>query len=309
MERNGYIDLQVNGFGGIDFSSPELSIDGVSQVTRELNRQGTVKFLPTIISSPPQVYEHNLPILASAMKLPEIKDHITGIHLEGPFISKKPGLRGAHKPASITLPDIPLFDRFMKLSGENIKMLTLAAELPGAEQLCRHATKRGVTVSLGHQDATSEDLQRLVDAGAKSLTHLGNGIPRKIDRHNNPLWAGIANDDLTAMIITDGHHLPLPLLKTIIRTKGMDRIVVVSDSSPVAGLNPGNYKTFGQIVRLERNGRLSIPRTGYLAGSSATMKKCITYLEETGLLSEQELEKAGIHNPARLIGLPFENEL
>ncbi len=308
MKRNGLVDLQVNGFAGIDFSSPGLTLDDIMLVTRELNHRGTVKFLPTILSSPPEVYEHNLPLFARALELPEIREHIPGLHLEGPFISKKPGIRGAHKPASIVLPHIPLFDRFMKLSGENIKMVTLAAELPGAERLCRHATKCGVTVSLGHQDATSEDLQRLVKAGAKSLTHLGNGIPKKISRHDNPVFAGMANDDLTAMIITDGHHLPLPLLKSMIRAKGSDRIIVVSDSSPVAGLKPGTYRTFGQIVHLEPGGRIYLPRTGYLAGSSATMKQCIAYLESTGLLSEEELDKVGIHNPLRLIGLSPENE-
>lgn len=303
MKRDGFVDLQVNGFGGIDFSSPDLTLDDIIHVTRELNHQGTAKFLPTIVSSPPVIYAHNLPLFARAMELPEIKEHIPGIHLEGPFISKKPGIRGAHKPASIILPDIPLFDRLMELSGENIKMLTLAAELPGAEQLCRFATKHGVTVSLGHQDASPEDLQRLVRAGAKALTHLGNGIPKKIDRHDNPLVAGLANDDLVAMIITDGHHLPLPLLKTIIRTKGIDGIVVVSDSSPVAGLKPGKYKTFGQVVRLERGGKLFIPGTGYLAGSSATMRQCIEYLENSGLLNEEELKRVSIHTPSALIGI------
>jgi len=105
------------------------------------------------------------------------------------------------------------------------------------------------------------------------------------------------------MIITDGHHLSLDILKTIIRTKGIDKIIVVSDSSPVAGLQPGNYKAYGQIVHLDPGGRLYIPRTGYLAGSSATMKHCIDYLDATGLLNDEELERVGIHNPLRLIGL------
>ena len=157
------------------------------------------------------------------------------MHLEGPFISKNPGTRGAHKPNWIIPPDLAVFDRYMELAKGKIKMLTMAAELPGADRLCKHATNHGVIVSLGHQDATAEDLQRLVDAGARSLTHLGNGIPMEVPRHNNPVIAGMANDNLTAMIITDGHHLPVHLIKTIIRVKGVDRIVVVSDSSPIAG--------------------------------------------------------------------------
>jgi N-acetylglucosamine-6-phosphate deacetylase len=307
METVGFVDLQVNGYGGVDFASPDLDLEMIVSATRKLGKEGTTVFLPTLISGPPGIYERNLPILAEALELPEIKDHLPGLHLEGPFISKNPGTRGAHNPSWIIPPDIGLFDRFFELAHGKIKMLTLAAELPGADLLCKHATNLGVTVSLGHQDATADDLERLVEAGAKSLTHLGNGIPREISRHDNPVIAGMANDDLTAMIITDGHHLPPPLVKTMIRAKGIDRIVVVSDSSPLAGLPPGDYEAFGQPVRYEKGGRLVIPDTGYLAGSSATMKQCMEYLHTSDLVTEEERVTVGIRNPLKLIGLSHEN--
>lgn len=303
MKTDGFVDLQVNGFGGIDFASPDLDLEKIVLVTRKLSSEGTAIYLPTIISSPPEVYERNLPILAEALELPEIKDQIPGLHLEGPFISKKSGTRGAHNPSWIIPPEISVFDRFMELAKGKIKMLTLAAGIPGADLLCRHVTQLGVTVSLGHQDATAEDLQRLVEAGARSLTHLGNGIPDKISRHENPVFAGLANDDLTAMIITDGHHLPLPLIKTIIKAKGIDKIVVVSDSSPIAGLPPGDYESYGNPVRYEPGGRLHILNTDYLAGSTATMKECINYLGASDFVTEEDLVTVGFHNPLKLIGL------
>lgn len=307
MKANGFIDLQVNGFKGIDFSSPDLTLDKVVHVTHELVRQGTAGYLPTVVTSPMHIYEHNLPLLAQAMELDATKDRILGLHLEGPFISREAGIRGAHNPSWIIPPDISRFNRYMELAKGRIRMLTIAADVPGAEDLCRHATKMGVAVSLGHHNATSGDLERMVEAGAKSLTHLGNGIPEQIPRHENPVFAGLANDDLSAMIITDGHHLPLSLIKTIIRAKGISGIVIVSDSSPIAGLPPGEYEALSNRVRLEPDGKLFNPETGYLVGSSATMKQCIEFLERCDFLTEEDLVTVGFRNPLELIGVSSDN--
>jgi N-acetylglucosamine-6-phosphate deacetylase len=151
--------------------------------------------------------------------------------------------------------------------------------------------------------AKEEDLSKLVQAGAVSLTHLGNGVPRLLDRHENPVWAGLANDDLTAIIITDGHHLPASLLKTIIRTKGSERCVIVSDATFPAGLEPGRYHVLGHDVVLDETGLLYDPQTGYLAGSSAMMLDCMNHLSSLDLVSMNELLAMGFYNPLKLIGL------
>jgi N-acetylglucosamine-6-phosphate deacetylase len=151
--------------------------------------------------------------------------------------------------------------------------------------------------------ATGEDLHRLAQSGATSLTHLGNGVPAILPRHENPIWAGLANDDLVAMIITDGHHLPASLLKTIIRAKGVDRCVVVSDASSVSGLKPGTYDFLGEKVVLEENGRLHDPNTGYFAGSSSTMLECMNHLASLNVVGVDELLAMGFGNPLKLIGL------
>jgi len=124
-----------------------------------------------------------------------------------------------------------------------------------------------------------------------------------LPRHNNPIWAGLADDNLVAMIITDGHHLPASLLKTIIRMKDSDKCIVVSDVSPLAGLPPGTYQSMGQQAVLEPTGRIYNPATGYQVGSSATMLQCMNHLASLNLLSLEELLKMGCHNPLRLIGL------
>ncbi|MEX2395957.1 MAG: hypothetical protein WD491_02985, partial [Balneolales bacterium] len=186
-------------------------------------------------------------------------------------------------------------------SGESIKLLTIAAEIEGAEALCKHAVKLGITVSLGHQMATESDLLKLTKSGAQYLTHLGNGIPRIIDRHNNPIWAGLANDNLSAMIIPDGHHLPSSIIKSIIRTKGVSKVIVVSDAAPIAGLPSGMYNTLGNEVILEESGKLYNANTGYLVGSSSTMIDCLNYLLSLDLLTTNELLDLGFYNPLRAL--------
>lgn len=302
MDIPGFVDLQVNGYKGIDFSNPDLTEKDFILACRELVHHGTVAFLPTIITSSASTFERNLRLMSGSMKQEDLKSSILGFHVEGPFISEKDGARGAHNSEWVRRPDISFLDKLYKWSGESIKLLTISADVEGAADLCRYATTElGITVSVGHHMATEEDLEKAAASGARSLTHLGNGIPRLLPRHHNPLWAGLANDRLSAMIIADGHHIPASIVKTIIRTKGVSKVIVVSDASPIAGLPPGNYNTLGNDVILEASGRLYNPETGYLVGSSSTMLDCMNYLLSLDLLSFEELIDVGFYNPLQLI--------
>ena len=303
MKIPGLVDLQVNGYHGVDFSSGDLTQADFIRACRGLFEVGTTAFLPTMVTSPEDVYEHNLPIMAEVIDMPEFAGRLLGIHLEGPFISAEEGTRGAHNAEWVKEPDTALLDRLINWGGEKVKLLTIAAEPAGAEELARYATDRGIAVSLGHQAADEEDLDKLVHAGAVALTHLGNGVPALLPRHNNPVWAGLAEDALLATIITDGNHLPPSILKTIIKTKGPARCIVISDATSLAGYEPGTYKTLGHKVVLEENGRLYDPETGYMCGSSATMLKCMNHLASLDLASPDELIAMGFHNPLKLIGV------
>ncbi|SMO62720.1 N-acetylglucosamine-6-phosphate deacetylase [Fodinibius sediminis] len=304
MNIPGFVDLQVNGYKGIDFSNPELTEEEFTAACHALLDHGTVAFLPTIITSSAETFERNLRLMARSIIDNDLRESIPGFHVEGPFISGEDGARGAHNAEWVRKPDINFLQKLDEWSGGNIKLLTIAAETEGADDLCRYATDNlGITVSLGHQMAGENDLDKLAHSGARSLTHLGNGIPRLLPRHHNPLWAGIGNDDLTAMIIADGHHLPPAILKAIIRTKGTSKIIVVSDASPIAGLPPGTYNTLGNDVILEESGLLHNPETGYLVGSSSSMLECMNYLKTLDLLSGEELARVGFYNPLELIGI------
>jgi N-acetylglucosamine-6-phosphate deacetylase len=297
----GFVDVQVNGFLGVSFSGGEITETDFIRVSKELLKRGTAAFLPTVITSSEEDYKRDLGIIAKAMKAPELQGRVLGIHAEGPFLSSKPGAVGAHNPDWVRRPDIEFFKKMQEWADGEIKILTIAAENEGAAELTKYAVSQGVTVSLGHHLAAYDDLRRCADAGATLLTHLGNGIPNEVNRHNNAIWSGMACDGLTAMIITDGHHLPPPVIKAIIRAKGIDNIIITSDASSIAGMPPGEYVALGNRAVIEENGLLHNPDKKCLVGSSATVMECANHLASLGFLSPEEVFKTAFTNPLKAI--------
>jgi N-acetylglucosamine-6-phosphate deacetylase len=297
----GFVDLQVNGYLGIDFSAPDLSVDKVRQVIERLRDRGTVAFCPTIITSPWELYETNLPVFTRCLKERDLTAGLLGLHLEGPFISPDDGARGAHPVEHVQIPSVRLLERLRKLADDSISILTVAPERPGALALIDYAVKCGMVVSLGHHHADAETIRRACDLGAVASTHLGNGIANLIPRHPNPLWDQLDADRLTAMLITDGHHLPASFIRVVARVKRASKVIVVSDSAPLAGFPPGAYDCMGQRVVLEPGGRIWNPRGQHLVGSSACMLECMNHLASLGVFSESELWQVGFHNPLAII--------
>lgn len=303
MVPRGFVDLQVNGYRGVDFSDPQLTDDEVVTAWRGLVADGTAIMLPTMITSAEQVYANNLPRLARLAGLPEFAVHIAGFHLEGPFLCPREGAAGAHNPAWMQAADQLSLERLQGYAGGRIRLLTLAADLPGAAALIAQARRQGIVVSLGHHLADAAELAQAVAAGATALTHLGNGLPHLVGRHHNPLHAGLAEDGLQAMVIGDGHHLPWSLVRIILRTKGLQRCILVSDASPLAGLPPGDYPCFGAVARIAADGRLFIPATGYLAGSSSTIRQVVNASRTALGLDDAACTALAVTNPLALLGL------
>lgn len=301
----GWVDLQVNGFAGIDFNVPELTVAQVFDATEALVEAGTAAYCPTLITGDIEMVCANMGTILEAMRQePEVARHILGFHLEGPFISSQPGAVGAHNPKWVRAPAVELFDKLYAAAGGYLKLLTVAAEVEGAAALVRHVSERGVTVSCGHQTAhSSQQLATMVEAGAKALTHLGNGVPNMLPRHDNIIWAGLAEERLTVMFIPDGHHLPRHLLKVYVRAAGVARLVAVTDASHPAGLPPGRYQVLGNDALLEPNGLLHNPEKRCLVGSSATMRQVMEVLDSLQVgLTQADLLEIGRNNPLRLIG-------
>ncbi len=307
MTIPGFVDLQVNGCMGVDYSSLSLTESDFIESCKALKQKGTVAFLPTIVTASEEIYEQNLAIMCSAMRAnKEVRQMVLGFHLEGPFLSPIDGARGAHPKQHIQKPSIPLLKKLIQWSEGNTKLLTIAAELEGAKELCKIATEHGITVSLGHQLANYQQISELQKVGAKGLTHLGNANPHMVDRHKNALISGLASDELVAMMITDSFHIPEKLIKLILLTRGTERCFIVSDASPFAGMPEGNYSSLGLDIRLEKTGKLYNKVTGTLVGSSYTMLECMNYMASLGFVSEKDLEKMGFYNALDFIGVDVE---
>ena len=302
----GFVDLQVNGYAGRDFTNAALTDEDVWAVSGELGRRGTAGFCPTVITTSWEVYEHVLPILARACKEDaagrRVYSRPLGIHLEGPFISPMDGAVGAHPKAHVQAPSIPALERLLELADGQVRLLTLAPEVEGARGLIPCARHYGVAVSIGHTLAGAEAIDQAVAAGATLSTHLGNGCPNQIHRHENPIWPQLGIRELGAMIITDGHHLPPAVIAAILAAKGVRRTIVTSDAVSVAGLPPGEYETMGLRVILEPSGRVRNAQAPTLAGSSACMLDCMNHLARVCcLLEAEDLWRIGRDNPLAAI--------
>ena len=299
----GFVDIQVNGALGVDFSSPELTIEDIARVTRFLSERGTAAFCPTVVTGAPEMYSHCLPLIARARRDPEIGPHLLGLHLEGPFISPEPGAVGVHARDFVVAPDIGEFDRLYDLAEGAVDILTLAPDQPGAVHLISYAVSKGVRVAMGHHNANNAQMEAALAAGASLATHVGNGIANMIHRHDNPLWWILAEDGLSGSFVTDGHHLPPALIKTGFRAKAASRFIVTSDASALAGVPVGEYVYAGKPVVVEESGRIFCPETSSLAGSHSTMLECMNYLASLGIMSDEDLWRVGFHNPAEFLGL------
>ncbi len=309
MSIPGFIDLQINGFKGIDFSGKNLTVDDIIQVSIELLKQGTVGYCPTIISSSLDIYKHNLPIISKAMSS-EKGAKILGIHIEGPFLNPENGFRGIHPKKNIIPPSIKIFKRFQKWSNDNISILTLAPDRPGALKLIDYVVSHANTViSLGHHNANRETIKKAVDLGAKAATHVGNGLSKTIHRFNNPLWPILAEDRLFGFFITDGFHFPDDMIKICIRAKGVSRFIVTSDVVHLAGMRPGNYVFKDTKVVLESSGYLHRKGATQLAGSTSTFMDCMNHLASIGELELEGLMKVGYENPLKLSGKDLDMEI
>jgi N-acetylglucosamine-6-phosphate deacetylase len=303
MRGKGFVDLQVNGYLGVDFSSPRLQPEDVARVTAELLSRGTLGYCATIITSPLEVYRRNLPILARAMEQPAVKGRLLGIHVEGPYISPVDGARGAHPAGCTRRPDSSEFDRMQEWANGRISIVTLAPELEGAIGFIAHIRQDPrVSVWLGHHLAPRQVIRDAVAAGATASTHLGNGCPNLIHRHDNVIQHQMAEPRLMAGLITDSHHLPEDFIRIAVACKGAGRIFVVSDSAPIAGLAPGVYDSLGGHVRMDDRGRIENVEEAHFAGSGLNMAECMRHLDSLGVLTPDQLWEVGLENPLRMIG-------
>tara|TARA_Y100000815_G_scaffold264618_1_gene280485 strand:- start:405 stop:1556 length:1152 start_codon:yes stop_codon:yes gene_type:complete len=286
----GLVDLQVNGFKGIDFNEDGLTVEDVFEVTEQLWKVGITTYFPTLITNSDEHIQATLKVINEACQQNELVNKtIQGIHLEGPFLSKKNGPRGAHPLEHIKAPDWNLFSKWQDVADGRIKMITLSPEWENAAQFIQKCTTWGVLVAIGHTAATSLQIDEAVKAGAKISTHLGNATHLELPRHHNYIWDQLAAEGLWASLIADGFHLPENVLKVFLKQKH-GKCILVSDCTKFAGLTAGKYTThIGGEVELSDSGRLFIKdNPQMLAGSAQSLTWCIDHLVNTGITTFSE---------------------
>jgi N-acetylglucosamine-6-phosphate deacetylase len=301
----GLVDLQVNGFRGLDFNTLPVPADLPGDVTRELYKEGVTSYLATVITNRPAAIEESVRAIARACAAdPEASAAIVGIHLEGPFIAREDGPRGAHEKRYVRAPDWRLVRRWQEEAEGRIRLITMSPEWPGSIPFIRSCVANGIGVSIGHTAATPEQVRGAVGAGASLSTHLGNGAHLTLPRHPNYLWEQLAQDALRACIIADGFHLPDSVIKVVMRVKGANAMLA-SDAVYLSGLKPGRYTThIGGKVVLTREGRLHLasnPRL--LAGSVMMLRQGVDHLVKAGLCDLAEAWEMASTRPAGAIDL------
>ena len=300
-----FFDLQINGAMGVAFSDINLDESGIRKVLSVCKIHGIEAICPTIITNAHPVLIHGFNTLRKACESDStIRSAIPCFHLEGPYISNEDGPRGAHQKQHVRNPIYDEFKEYQEASGNRIKLLTLAPELPGAIDFIRKITLEGVVVAIGHTAASPMIIREAIAAGASLSTHLGNGSHAMWPRHENYFWEQLSCDSLSASIITDGHHLPEALIKTIVRVKPFEKQIITCDASGLAGLPPGKYLMWNQEIEILSCGKVVVPGTPFLAGSGSFTDDCVAHLISLGVVSRSQAIEMATNAPRRLLQLP-----
>ncbi len=300
----GLFDLQINGHAGVWFSKEDLTADEVLETLRPHFRYGITRMCPTLVTNSFEALAAGFQAIDEACRREAWAGKmVPGCHLEGPYISAEDGPRGAHPLQHVRAADWEEFSKLQEISGNRIRLVTLAAEAENAVEFIQKATAAGVVISIGHTAATPEQITAAVEAGARLSTHLGNGAHGMIRRHPNYIWEQLGDKRLWASLITDGYHLPPSVVRSMIRAKGLNRIIITCDASGLAGCPPGRYSEGNIDVEILEDGRIVIAgQRQLLAGSGVETDTCVATAIEFAGLSLQEACDLAARNPAILLG-------
>ena len=300
----GWLDLQVNGFAGVDYNDPASAADEIARSIDVQRSTGVARLLPTVITGSHDDMVGSLRNLARARRTLANGDAMLGFHVEGPWISPHDGPRGAHPKAHVRSPTIEEFERFQDAAEGNVRIVTLGPEHPEAPTVIEHMVSRGIVVSIGHTGAAEGEIDAAVKAGATMSTHLGNGAASKVPRHDNYIVHQMADDRLYAGLIVDGIHLPPHFVKIAIRAKEISRAVLVTDAVAPACCPPGLYRLGEQDVELLPNRRVELLRSRRLAGSALSMDLGVGNSMRFAGISLLDATKLATSNAGSALSLP-----
>lgn len=300
----GLIDLQVNGYSGLDLNSGALVPTEVVALADLLVSHGVTTFLPTLITASEDTIVNGLRAIAEARRISARARHmIPMVHVEGPSISPEDGPRGAHPREHVRSPDLNEFRRWQAAGEGLVGLVTLSPQWPDTTQYIAALASEGVHVSIGHTSASPHEIRAATAAGARLSTHLGNGAAANLQRHPNLIWTQLDLDALTATFIADGHHLPADTFRVMLRAKGLDHAILVSDVVALGGLPPGRYTSpIGGAVDVIENGRINVAGTPYLAGAGSTLDVDVAIAAQMTGLPLAEILPLATRNPGQFVG-------
>lgn len=301
----GLFDFQVNGFGGVDFQRDDVTLDEARIAVEALRRHGTTRIFVTFITD--QVdrlcrrLKHFEKLRAADAQVASL---FAGYHLEGPWLSPEPGYRGAHPSEPMHAPSAAEFERMQSAAQGGVRLVTLAPEWPGSNEFVAALTAAGVNVALGHTNATERQIDEAIAAGARFCTHLGNGVPLTLPRHDNVMQRLLSRDELTACFIPDGVHLPPFVLKNFFRAKPRDRVLFTTDAMAGAGVAPGRYSIGPHVIEVGADKIARQPGSqGGFAGSTLTPDAGVSNVAAYLNLSLEEAHRLWSHAPTLAFGL------
>lgn len=301
----GYVDLQVNGYGGVDFNQDALTGEQLEQACLKLRANGVGCILATLITEEVETVYRRLENIVKLRDQSELaREMIAGFHIEGPFINPADGYRGAHPKDAVRPADVSVMQRMLEAGRGLVRLVTLAPEQDAGMKVTRMLAGSGVIVSAGHCDPSLEQLRAGVDAGLSLFTHLGNGCPMMMHRHDNIIQRVLSMADrLRICFIADGVHVPFPALSNYLKIVGVDRAVVVTDAIAPAGLGPGKYTLGRWELLIEEDMVARAPDRSHFVGSAISMPQTIQNLTGPLGLSIGDAMKLVRDNPARVLGL------
>jgi N-acetylglucosamine-6-phosphate deacetylase len=305
MKQPGYFDLQVNGFAGVDFNADDLEPGALHAACEALVAGGVEGVLATIITDHVEAMARRLSRLATLRAQDPLAERlIAGVHIEGPFINEREGYRGAHPADAIRPADVGVMERLLDAAAGLTRVVTLAPERDPGLRVTRLLAGRGTVVAAGHTDAALDDLRAALDAGLSMMTHLGNGCPTMMPRHDNIIQRALSlTDRLWLCFIADGVHIPFFALRNYLRVAGCERAIVVTDAMAAAGLGPGTYQLGRRQIVVGPDLVARADAHGTLAGSTGTMAASERALREVLGLSETDIQALLAVNPRRAIGI------
>lgn len=300
--ENKYFDIQVNGYGGIDYNKNNLTLEELRLSCLKLKEDNVEGILATIITAD---FQDMISRLKKIVDLREqdslIHEIIQGIHIEGPFLKKDDGYRGAHPLECILEPDIGKLKELLNAANGLTRIFTLAPEVDKNNLLTKYLCSLEVTVSAGHCNPTLDELKIAIDAGLSMFTHLGNGCPQNLHRHDNIIQKVLSlKEDLTICFIADGIHIPFFALKNYIEISGIKNCIVTTDAMAAAGAKPGTYCLSNIELEVGEDKIVREPGKPNFAGSAIDMRSSELNLKNEVGLSKKEIIQLTHINPSKI---------